>query len=133
MQLLSCFLSMQRYGGFSDRSAGRVGADCFGGERVKAVAFLQSVRLLNRQLSLLVSDDVAYWHFSDLDRCPSRGRKAHLGSAGGADTARPRTTITNSAAMSPEKLSQTTSYSPIQVCYILLKVGEHAGAVCVRF
>jgi len=98
---------------------------------VKAVAFLQSVRLLNRQLSLLVSNDVAYWHFPDLDRCPSRGRKAHLGSAGGADTARPRTTITNSAAMSPEKLSQTTSYSPIQVCYILLKVGEHAGAVCV--
>ena len=45
----------------SDRSAGRVGADCFGGERVKAVAFLQSVRLLNRQLSLLVSSDVAYW------------------------------------------------------------------------
>ena len=55
----------------SDRSAGRVGADCFGGERVKAVAFLQSVRLLNRQLSLLVSNDVAYWHFPDLDRCPS--------------------------------------------------------------
>jgi hypothetical protein len=48
-----------------------VGADCFGGERVKAVAFLQSVRLLNRQLSLLVSNDVAYWHFPDLDRCPS--------------------------------------------------------------
>ena len=44
-----------------DRSAGRVGADCFGGERVKAVAFLQSVRLLNRKLSLLVSNDVAYW------------------------------------------------------------------------
>jgi CO/xanthine dehydrogenase Mo-binding subunit len=54
----------------------------------------------------------------------------HLGSAGGADTARPRTTITNSAAMSPKKLSQTP---PIQVCYILLKVGEHAGAVCGRF
>ena len=28
---------------------------------MKAVAFLQSVRLLNRQLSLLVSNDVAYW------------------------------------------------------------------------
>jgi hypothetical protein len=55
----------------SDPSAGRVGADCLGGERVKAVAFLQSVRLLNRQLSLLVSHDVAYWHFPDLDRCPS--------------------------------------------------------------
>jgi CO/xanthine dehydrogenase Mo-binding subunit len=53
----------------------------------------------------------------------------HLGSAGGADTDRPRTTITNSAAMSPKKLSQTP---PIQVCYILLKVGEHAGAVCGR-
>jgi class 3 adenylate cyclase len=37
----------------SDRSAGRVGADCFGGERVKAVAFLQSVRLLNRQLGTI--------------------------------------------------------------------------------
>ena len=50
----------------SDRSAGRVGADCFGGERVKAVAFLQSVRLLNRQLSLLVSNDVAYWPLSSV-------------------------------------------------------------------
>jgi hypothetical protein len=42
----------------SDRSAGRVGADCFGGQRVKAGRF--SVRLLNRQLSLLSPNDVAY-------------------------------------------------------------------------
>ena len=31
---------------------------------MKAVAFLLSVRLLNRQLSLLVSNDVAYWPFA---------------------------------------------------------------------
>jgi xanthine dehydrogenase YagR molybdenum-binding subunit len=43
----------------------------------------------------------------------------HLGSAGGADTARPRTT--------------NLAKHLLQVCYILLKVGEHAGAVCGRF
>jgi hypothetical protein len=31
------------------------------------------------------------------------------------------------------RLRNLAKYQPVEVCYILLEVGEHAGAVCSRF